>query len=69
MFLPRLELQTLTGRKQPAALCRVLRREGFLFKISAAGHPVVLLEEVQAKMGTPAPLWNRRAAGPEFDAL
>ena len=69
IFLSKRDLQKLTGCKKPAEQARWLKRERFQYRLDMAKRPVVLVSEVEARMSTPWPLWQRRAAVPDFDAI
>ena len=51
MFLSHDELVELTERKTKATQIAWLKANGFRFVIGANGHPKVLREHVQAKLG------------------
>ena len=50
-FLSREEVADLTGYQQRQKQCDWLRREGWPFAIGGDGHPRVLREELQRRLG------------------
>jgi hypothetical protein len=67
VFLSRRDLHRLTGSRRPGEQAAWLKREKFLFRLDVAKRPVVMAEEVRAKMSTPVPLWTRRPAFQDFE--
>lgn len=63
-FLTDLELEQLTGKKQPAAQRRALERVGIHYIPRADGRPVVQREDIRPQGGKAA-----RASGFDLAAL
>lgn len=53
-WLPAVEVEELTGRKQHAAQCRTLARMGIPFRPNGVGRPLVEVEAVKVKRGKAA---------------
>jgi hypothetical protein len=70
-FLTDIDLEELTGLKQPAAQARYLRSKGYRFDCNARGVPRVLWAQVEARQaGIPAnDTQNKAENAPDTGAL
>lgn len=68
MFLSEADLASLTGFSRKSKQADWLRKEGFVFKIAADGHPRVLREHVFKQMGV-TDIASKRKTRPDFSSV